>query len=206
MKTAFSTSTSARVSKAFVLALLMSVISAGVYAADESAGAVPQAAIAKPVLNGTGKIAVVDVPFLINNSKAGKSIRSQLDKQRDAYRVQIEKQEGELQVAEKNLMAQQETLPKDQFLEKRKEFQEKVTNAQRAVQQRRIAFDKAYSDAMEKLREAIVKIVADAAGKGKVSLVLNRQEVVLVEEKMDMTKQILATLDGTVTSIPVDIK
>ncbi len=78
--------------------------------------------------------------------------------------------------------------------------------AQRSVQQRRVAFDKAYTLALEKLREHIVKIVADAAGKNNVSLVLNRQEVVLVEEKMDMTKQILAKLDATVSSIPVTIK
>ena len=198
MKTVFSTLISARASKALALALMLSVLSIGMVNAADNA--------ATPVLKGTGKIAVVDVPFLINNSAAGKSIRTQLDKQRDAYRVQIEKQESELQSAEKVLMEQQSTLAKDQFLQKRKEFQEKVTNAQRTVQQRRIAFDKAYTEAMEKLREAIVKIVADAAGKNKVSLVLNRQEVVLVEENMDMTKQILATLNSTVTSIPVNIK
>lgn len=154
----------------------------------------------------SGKIAVVDVQYLISNSKAGKSIRSQLEKQRNAYRDQIEKQESELRNAEKELVAQQTTLPKEEFLAKRKEFQDKVMAAQRSVQQRRVAFDKAYTDAMEKLREQIVKIVADASGKNKISLVLNRQEVVLVEEKMDMTKEILTTLDQTVSSIPVTLK
>lgn len=153
-----------------------------------------------------GKIAVVDVQFLISNSKAGKSIRNQLEKQRNAYRSQIEKQESDLRNAEKELVSQQTTLSKEQFMDKRKAFQEKVMSAQRSVQQRRMSFDKAYTSAMEKLREHIVKIVADAAGKNKVSLVLNRQEVVLVEEKMDMTQQILKTLDQTVSSIPVNIR
>jgi Skp family chaperone for outer membrane proteins len=215
MKTVSSTLISARVSKVAATALVLSVLGAGmVHAADDTAAA-PVAPAAAPVVadkkpvttkgDGMGRIAVVDVPFLINTSKAGKSIRAQLDKQRDAYRVQIEKQEGELQIDEKNLMTQQDTLPKDQFLQKRKEFQDKVTSAQRTVQQRRVAFDKAYGDAMEKLRESIVKIVADVAGKNKISLVLNRQEVVLVEEKMDMTKQILTILDNTVSTIPVNI-
>jgi Skp family chaperone for outer membrane proteins len=217
MRIVSSTLISARVSNTACVILLVSLCFTGMAYAADDATTPPAAAAATPVApqvtklvktgdGAIGRIAVVDVPYLINSSKAGKSIRTQLDKQRDAYRGQIDKQEGELQEAEKNLMAQQDTLPKDQFLEKRKEFQEKVTNAQRAVQLRRVAFDKAYSDAMEKLRESIVKIVADVAGKNKIALVLNRQEVVLVEEKMDMTKQILTILDNTVSSIPVNVK
>lgn len=197
MKIASLTLISARASKLFaavVLGLAFALafaLAAGQAMADEQS---------------TGKIAVVDVQYLISNSKAGKSIRNQLEKQRNAYRSQIEKQESELRKAEKELVSQQTTLSKEAFLEKRKAFQEKVMSAQRSVQQRRTAFDKAYTTAMEKLREHIVKIVADVAGKNNISLVLNRQEVVLVEEKMDMTKQILSTLDKNVSYIPVNIK
>lgn len=189
MKTVSLTSISARVSKFAALLAVTLLLTGNVAHAQES-----------------GKIAVVDVQYLISSSKAGKSIRSQLDKQRNAYSSQIEKQEAELRKAEKDLVDQQTSLSKEAFLEKRKAFQEKVMSAQRSVQQRRVAFDRAYTGAMEKLREHIVKIVADAAGKNKISLVLNRQEVVLVEEKMDMTKEILLTLDRTVSSIPVSIK
>lgn len=198
MKTVSLTSTLARVSKPVALTVLVLLLgSAPVMAAGEASAATSE---------GIGKIAVVDVQFLISNSKAGKSIRNQLEKQRDAYRGQIEKQESDLRNLEKDLVAQQQSLSKEDFLTKRKDFQEKVMTAQRSVQQRRAAFDKAYTNAMEKLRESIVKIVADAAGKNKIALVLNRQEVVLVEEKMDMTKEILKTLDSTVSSIPVTVK
>lgn len=198
------TSISAHASRGFLVAALLSV--AFMPLANAAETKTPAATTTAPSVQSSGKIAVVDIQFLVSNSKAGKSIRSQLDKQRDIYKNQIEKQETDLRNSEKMLVAQQTTLSKEEFLKKRKEFQEKVMVAQRSVQQRRVAFDKAYTIALEKLREQIVKIVADAAGKNNISLVLNRQEVVLVEEKMDMTKQILTKLDATVSSIPVSIK
>lgn len=153
----------------------------------------------------TIKIAVVDLNMLVAESAAGKSIRRQLDKQRNSYRTQIEKQESELSAMEKNLAAQQSKLSKEDFAKKRKEFQEKVMKAQRSVQERRAAFDKAYTKAMETLREHIVKIVANMASKNKVSLVLNRQDVVLVDSKLDFSKQVLQELNAKVTSIPVAV-
>lgn len=198
MKHVSLTSTLARASKAFALALVLStaVAAAPAFAAEEKADA----------KEGVGKIAVVDLQYLVSNSKAGKSIRSQLDKQRDTYRSQIEKQESDLRKAEKDLMSQQSKLSKDAFMKKGKEFQDKVRGAQKSVQDRRIAFDKAYTNALEKLREHIVKIVADMAGKEHIALVLNRQEVVLVDAKMDITKDVLSALDSKVSSIPVSIK
>lgn len=199
MKHVSLTSTLVHASKAFAVALLIAGLSPAVQAADDAA---------KKDAGGAhmGSIAVVDLQYLVSNSKAGNSIRSQLEKQRNGYRSQIEKQEGDLRKAEKDLVAEQGKLSKEAFMKKRKEFQDKVMSAQRSVQQRRIAFDKAYASAMEKLREHIVKIVADMAGKNNIALVLNRQEVVLVDAKMDITKDVLSKLNATVTSIPVSVK
>lgn len=202
MKHAHSTSISARASKIAVAALLLTALAAApALAEDKKAAAAPAAAA-----ENKGRIAVVDLAALINNSSAGKSIRSQIEKQRDSYRGQIEKQEADLRNAEKALVAEQAKASKEDFAKKRKAFQDKVVAAQRGVQQRRAAFDKAYASALEKLREHVVKIVADQAGKKGIALVLDRQQVVLVEADMDMTKEVMTALNAKVSSIPVSIK
>jgi outer membrane protein len=199
MKNASLISTSARASKhVMIAAVLAAFLVAPAFAEDKKPA---------PAAGATqGRIAVVDLSYLVGNSKAGKSIRSQIDNQRDSYRKQIEKQEADLRAAEKALVADQAKLSKEEFAKKRKAFQDKVIAAQRDVQQRRVAFDKAYAGALEKLREHIVRIVADIAGKNEIALVLNRQEVVLVDAKMDLTKQVLSALDSKVSSIPVTVK
>jgi len=224
MKHVSLTSTLAHASKLAFAALLLAAMTPVLALAEDAAPAAVTAEAAAPAAEKTDapkeaaketkpvaksqkhNIAVVDLQFLVANSKAGASIRDQLDKQRNTYRGQIEKQETDLRKAEQELAAQEGKLTKDDFAKKRKEFQDKVIAAQKSVQDRRLAFDKAYATALEKLREQIVKIVADIAGKNDVALVLNRQEVVLVDAKMDITKEVLEVLDSKVTSIPVNIK
>lgn len=193
MKTAFSTLISAPVSRVLVAACVAVAILAPVAAsANDDAK--------------SGKIAVVDIPFLVANSKAGKSIRAQIDSKRDAYRKDIDKQEADLNKQGQQLKAEQKNLSKDEFLKRYKALDEKAKKGQKAVFERTKAFEKAYVTSLEKLREHIVKIIADMAGKRGVALVLNRQEIVLVDAKMDLTKEVLAALDAKVTNIPVNIK
>lgn len=199
MKNVCLTSTLVRVSSVAILCGLFAVAGVSPVRAEDK----PAAKTEAPAM---GKIAVVDLQMLVAQSKAGKSIRDQLDKQRNGYRSQIEKQEAELGAMQKDLMAQREKLSKEDLAKKSKAFQDKVMAAQRQVQDRRVAFDKAYTSAMETLREHVVKIVADMSGKQGIALVLNRQEVVLVDAKMDISKQVLAALDAKVTSIPVTVK
>lgn len=206
MKNVFSISPLAHVSKAIALVALLTLAVAPVAAHAEEKKPTPAAAAAPKPDAHLGRIAVVDTQFLVSNSNAGKSIRSQLEKQRASYKTQIEKQEADLRAGEKKLIEQQKKLTKEQFMAERKKFQEKVIAAQKSVQQRRIAFDKAYTTAMSKLREHIVKIVADHAGKEGISLVLARQDLVLVDARMDMTQDILKALNAKVSTIPVSVK
>jgi outer membrane protein len=197
MKTELSISALVRVSSAIAFGFLLATAA---HAEDKK----PLEVV--PVSTTTmTKIAVVDLQLLVADSKAGKSIRDQLEKQRNKYRSQIEKQESDLSAMEKALVAERAKLSKEDFAKKGKAFQEKVIAAQKSVQKQRAAFDAAYTKAMEKLREHVVKIVAEIAGKEGIGLVLNRQEVVLVDAKMDLTKRVLATLDARVSSIPVNI-
>ena len=225
MKNEFSILPLAHASKVLLLAAILSVGVCGLARAEETKPvpasqpvAAPAAKVAvtdaiKPAgkdgdasIIHMGKIAVVDVQYLVSNSAAGKSIRSQLEAQRNGYKGQIEKQEADLRSQEKKLAEKQATLSKDDFLVERKKFQQKVIEAQKSVQQRRITFDKAYADATDKLRDNIVKVVAELSAKRGVSLVMSRQDLVLVDQRLDMTAEVLKALDARVTSIPVNIK
>lgn len=215
MKHVTSTLHLAHVSKILLTALLLTAPVSLAFAEETTKDKAPTPAaapVAKPAADAApagdhmGKIAVVDVQYLVSNSAAGKSIRTQLEKQREGYKSQIEKQETDLRAQEKKLAELQTKLSKEDFLKERKKFQDKVIVAQKSVQQRRIAFDKAYGTAMEKLREHIVKVVADLSGKKGVSMVMSRQELVLVDSRLDMTNEVMKALNAKVTSIPVSVK
>lgn len=166
----------------------------------------------KPVAKATaahdsnGKIAVVDLQFILMSSKAGKSINSQLESKRNEYRKQIEKREAAMNKEAKDLSAQQGKISKEEFMKKYGALNDKAKAGQHEVFERTKAFEQAYLESTKKLHEHIFKIVQDLAIKNDIALVLNRQGVVLVDARMDLTKEVMAALDKKVSSIPVNIK
>lgn len=198
MKTVSLISTSARVSKVLVVALVLSIAFTGFARAEEAAANAPNLV--------TQKIAVVDLSLLISQSKAGKSIRDQIDAQRKSYGAQLEKKEKDFNKEGADLKAQQGKISKEEFVKKYNAYIQKAKAAELEVRKRRDSFEKAYVTALEKIREHIVKIVAAISTEKGIALVLNRQEVVLVDTKMDITQEVLKELDAKVSSIPVTVK
>lgn len=148
-------------------------------------------------------IAILDMQQLLNSSKAAESIRSQIEKRRNSYQKDIKKDEEKLRGMEKELIKQREILSKEAFVEKNKEFQGDIIEAQKSINEKKYKLDKSFADAMTKLREEIVKITAKIAAKEKYALVLSRQQVVIVDQNMDITDQVMKELNSSVKSISV---
>ena len=166
------------------------------HATNESAIAVP----------GSGHvIAVIDAQALLNDSKAGKSIQQQLATQRDTFQKEFSKMERELGDEEKKLIAERDKLSPEKFAEKRRAFEEKLLDARRLAQHRRVALEKASADAFNKLRGNMTQIVAEQAQKNGYDIVLTRQNVVLAEKEMDITPAIMAQMDKTLSDVKLDL-
>src|SRR5512142_267783 len=71
-------------------------------------------------------IVMVDMQQLVYNSKAGKGVQGQMDKQRQAFSKEVAQQEDELQKARAELERQRATLPPDQFESKGRQFQQRL--------------------------------------------------------------------------------
>lgn len=168
------------------------------HAADEKA---KDAAAAAPV----SKIAVVDVQGLVADSKAGKSIQAQIQKQRESFQAEFSSLEKELGELQKKLNDEKADQNSKEFQAKRKEFETKMANANNLVQKRRQSLEKGAADAVLELRKEIVKIVADIADKEKYTIVISRQDVILVEKDMDITGKVLAELDKKLSDVKLKL-
>jgi Skp family chaperone for outer membrane proteins len=58
---------------------------------------------------------------------------------------------------------------------------------------------------MSKVRDTLLQVVADVAGEQKASLVLSKQQVVIVEKSLDLTATVLERLDKKLPSVPVTL-
>src|ERR1700681_4038293 len=80
-------------------------------------------------------VIVVDTARVVQESKAGKTIQSQMQQQVSTYQKSITKQDEELSTAQQDLQRQQAILSQDAFAVKLKEFDQRVSDARKRAQE-----------------------------------------------------------------------
>ena len=149
-------------------------------------------------------VIVVDVQALLQNSKAAKMVRQQIEAKRADYAKDISHQEETLRQERDTLQRQQASLSAEQLNAKGRDFQAKVNELDRDVQAKRQALERSNSDALQKIQEVMVKIITDIAKDRKANLVFQRSELVLFDQGFDVTDQVLQKLDEQLPTMTVN--
>lgn len=170
--------------------------------AQQPPAAAPAPAAPTPPTNLA--VIVVDVQALLQNSKAAKMVREQIEGKRAEYAKEISHQEEVLRTERDTLQRQQASLSAEQLNTKGREFQAKVNELDRDVQAKRQALERSNADALQKIQEVMVKIITDIAKDRKANLVFQRSELVLFDQGFDVTDQVLQKLDEQMPTLTVN--
>jgi outer membrane protein len=149
-------------------------------------------------------VLVVDVQLLLQNSKAAKMVRGQIEQKRNEYTKEISHQEEALRAERDAIQRQQASLSADALNQKGREFQQKVNDLERNVQGKRQALEKSNGEALSKIQEEMLKIIADIAKDRKANLVLQRSDIVLFDQSFDVTDEVLQKLDEQMPTLTVN--
>jgi len=149
-------------------------------------------------------VMVVDVQALLQNSKAAKMVRSQIEQKRGEYTKDISHQEESLRAERDALQRQQASLSPEALNQKGRDFQQKVNDLERNVQGKRQALEKSNGDALQKIQEEMLKIIADIAKQRKSNLVFQRTDLVLFDQAFDVTDEVLQKLDEQLPTLTVN--
>jgi outer membrane protein len=149
-------------------------------------------------------ILVVDVQSLLQNSKSAKMVRQQIEQKRGEYTKEISHQEEVLRQERDTLQRQQASLSADALNQKAKDFQTKVNDLDRTVQAKRQALEKSNAEALEKIQEAMLKIITGISKERKANLVFQRSELVLFDQGFDVTDEVLQKLDEQLPTLTVN--
>lgn len=149
-------------------------------------------------------VLVVDVQALLQNSKAAKMVRGQIEQKRNEYTKEISHQEETLRAERDSLQRQQASMSADALNQKGREFQQKVNDLERNVQGKRQALEKSNGEALSKIQEQMLKIIADIAKDRKANLVFQRADLVLFDQSFDVTDEVLQKLDELMPTLTVD--
>jgi len=172
------------------------------------------AALAVPLLLQPGKavaqemeptkIAIIDTPLILRQSKAGSEVARQIESYgQEAQRV-IAAQEQELRDQEEKLAGQQNVLSREAFQREAQEFQQRVADMQREVQQRKAAIDQSMIQGNQQIFRTIEAILGELARERGFDLVLERSQVAaIVNRRMEITEEVQRRLDEKLPSVTV---
>jgi Skp family chaperone for outer membrane proteins len=151
----------------------------------------------------TPVIAVIDVDQVQLEALAAKAVRTQADKYRLEFQQQGQTEEAALRAQQQAIEQQRKTnaLSPDALAEKARAFEAGVVEYQRKEAARRRAFEKSFNTAMSKVQQAMIDATAKAAQAHGANVILPRGQVVLFDDKMNLTKEIVALMDKALPTV-----
>jgi outer membrane protein len=163
----------------------------------------PAAPVALPPAQNIN-VMVVDVQALLQDSKAAKMVRAQIEAKRAEYTKEISHEEEVLRAERDALQRQEAAMTPAELNRKGREFQEKVNQLDASVQAKRQALEKSNNDALAKIQQEMLKIIADIAKDRKANLVLQRTDLVLFDRSFDVTDEVMQKLDEQMPVLTVN--
>ncbi len=150
------------------------------------------------------QVVIVDIDYLLNNSKAGKSIQEQLKKINDARIKEIKSKDKLFKDKEAKLIAQKKILSEQEFAKKVSDLKKEVINSNSLRKKEMEQSNKKRNDALSKLLKEINQLLIEYSERTKISMMLDKKNVIISKNENDITKEILNLLDKKITKIKIN--
>ena len=169
-------------------------------------------AVAQQVDDGVGAVfsieraGVIDLGEILKESQATNNVRDLLDAKREEFQEQFAAREVQLLSHEKSLKDKREVMSKEAYDAEVRLFQDEVATVQREIQQKRKSLDNAFQQAQDKLRNVAIEIVGEIAKERKLDLVVNRNNVLVFRNQLDLTPIVLERLNERTKDARFEVK
>lgn len=146
-------------------------------------------------------IITVDVQQILHDSLVAKDVQSQMDERTERYTREVTQQENDLQKTQDELEKERTTLAPDTFNARMRDFQQRYDALDNRVQTTRQALQQSYNDAMTKVENTALQIIADIAAERKANLVVAKAAVLFEAQDLDITQEVIKRLDAKLPEI-----
>jgi Skp family chaperone for outer membrane proteins len=146
-------------------------------------------------------IITVDVQQILRDSLVAKDVQAQMDQRTERYTKEVTSQENDLQKTQDELEQERSKLSADDFNAKMRDFQAHYDALDNRVQVTRQALQQSYNDAMTKVENTALQIIADIAAERKANLVVTKAAVLFEAKDLDITQEVIKRLDDKLPKV-----
>lgn len=151
-------------------------------------------------------VAVVDVQRILNDAAASKNIRDALDQARVKFEAELEGEGKALKEEEDKLRRQQSILAPDAFESKRRDLERRYAELRRRSQEAGARLARARNEALDKLRKEMAVVLTSLMEEKNINMTLARKSVLVYDERLNITDEVLALLDKRLPKLEVVIE
>lgn len=175
------------------------------------AGMVPQQAHGQekvqppPKPMPTPVVAVIDFQYVVKESAAGKSVRSQIDARQQQVQAEIKPIQQELESVRAEFGGREAGAADAEYAAKRKAIRDRVNELQGIIQERKRELDAMFNSGMHEVDLALVAVLKELAEERGINLILNagrgRGLVLFAENQIVITDEALRRLDARLPKV-----
>ena len=147
------------------------------------------------------KIFYLDINFILAESDAGKYINNELKKINDKNIEEFKKIENSIKSEEDNLVKQKNILKEEEFNNKVNILREKYKSYQELKNTKSNDLKTLRNNAGNQILKIINEILAEYSAKNKISMIMEKKNIVIGKTELDITKNILELLNTKIKKV-----
>ena len=146
----------------------------------------------------------LDFKYILNNSSAGKKVQESLQKRLKDGVSSLNKKEKSLQEEEKKIIQQKKVISQEEYVKKVNDLRKKVSSLQDERNSLLEKISKDRAKARNELLKSLNPIIENYMQEKKIRLVFDKKNIILADQKLDITKEIMEVLNTKLKSIKLN--
>ena len=146
----------------------------------------------------------LDFNYILNNSNAGKKIQDNLQKRLKDGISSLNKKEKSLQEEERKMIQQKKVISQEEYIKKVNDLRKKVSSLQVERNSLLEKISKDRTKARNELMKNLNPIIENYMQEKKIRLVIDKKNIILSDEKLDITQEIMQALNAKLKSIKLN--
>ena len=146
----------------------------------------------------------IDFKYILNQSEAGKKAQQALKNKLDNGIKKIQAKEKSIQEEEKKIIAQKKIISSEEYKKKVDELRNKVSNLQKERNKLLSDVSKQRTNARNELLKNLNPIIRNYMKQKQIRMVIDKKNLLVAEDSLDITKDIMALLNNKLKSIKLN--
>mgnify|MGYP001338864345 CR=1 FL=1 len=151
-------------------------------------------------------IGIIDINKVLTESKAAKDAAKQIEKIQKKSEEDSKKEDEQIIQEREKLIEQQSVMAPEAFEVKVADFEKKVQAYQIERQEKLRKLDQMVQEARASILDEVKPIINDYASELGITVILEKNAVIMSADDMDMTDQVIKILNKSLPKIKVELK